>query len=205
MLEYVILGGGLAFAAGVQPGPLQAFLFSQVVEKGWRRTLPASFSPLLSDGPIALLVLLLLRNVPPGMARVLHAAGGVLLLYLASATFRSWRRHAEAAPAGRRPAPRTLFQAALVNILNPNPYIGWSLVLGPSTLEAWAKGPANAVALIASFYGVMVVTLAATIVLFGTSSALGARGRRAILLVSAITLAALGVYQLVAALRPGSH
>jgi len=201
MLEYIILGGGLAFAAGVQPGPLQAFLFSQVAEKGWKRTLPASFAPLLSDGPIALLVLLVLKNLPRDMARVLHVAGGVLLLYLAWASFRSWRRQMEDAPPSTVSAPRTLFQAALVNILNPNPYLGWSLVLGPSALEAWGKGPANAVALVVAFYGTMVVTLAATIVLFGTTRAIGPRGRRAILLASAITLAVLGVYQLAAAVR----
>jgi threonine/homoserine/homoserine lactone efflux protein len=202
MLEYIVLGAGFAFAAGVQPGPLQAFLFSQVAEKGWKRTLPASFAPILSDGPIALLVLLILKNLPPSMARVLHAAGGLLLLYFAWGSFRTWRRQRADRPVSTASAPRTLFQAALVNILNPNPYLGWSLVLGPSTLEAWGKGPSNAVALIAAFYGTMVVTLAATIVLFGTTRGLGPRGRRAILLASVVTLALLGVYQLAVALRP---
>jgi threonine/homoserine/homoserine lactone efflux protein len=201
MLEYIVLGGGMAFAAGVQPGPLQAFLFSQVAEKGWKRTLPASFAPILSDGPIALLVLLVLKSLPHEMARVLHAAGGILLLYLAWKSFRSWRRQRQDLPSKTVSPPRTLFQAALVNILNPNPYLGWSLVLGPSAIEAWGKGPANAVALIVAFYGTMVATLAATIVIFGASGSFGPRGRRLMLFASAITLAVLGAYQIVAALR----
>lgn len=58
MLPYLMLGGGLAFAAVLQPGPLQAFLLSRTIAHGWKRTLPAALSPVLSDLPIALLVLL---------------------------------------------------------------------------------------------------------------------------------------------------
>jgi hypothetical protein len=46
----------------------------------------------------------------------------------------------------------------------------------------------------------MVIMLAATILLFGTTSFLGPRGRRALILVSAITLALLGLYRLVTGL-----
>ena len=52
MLLYLILGFALAFAAAVQPGPIQAYLVTQALSHGWRRTLPAAFSPLVSDGPI---------------------------------------------------------------------------------------------------------------------------------------------------------
>jgi len=80
MLENLVLGGGFAFAAAVQPGPLQAYLLSQVAARGWRRTLPAALAPLLSDGPIALLVLLVLGRLSVGAQQALRAAGGVLLL-----------------------------------------------------------------------------------------------------------------------------
>jgi hypothetical protein len=89
-----------------------------------------------------------------------------------------------------------------VNFLNPGPYLGWSLVLGPAVLKAWSRGPAPAVALVVAFYGTMVTMLAVTIILFGATRFLGPRGQRALLLASAATLAALGVYRLVAALRP---
>ena len=200
MLELVLFGGGFAFAAAVQPGPLQAFLLSQVAEKGWRHTLPAALSPLLSDGPIALLVLLVLGRLPEGMGRVLQAAGGVLLLYLAFASYRSWRRLDGSSPPGSGATPRTLLQATAVNILNPNPYLGWSLVLGPAVLAAWRQSPAHAVVLIAAFYLTMVTSLAAIIVLLGTTRFLGPRGRRTLVLLSAIALAALGVWQLASGL-----
>ena len=64
LLRDLLIGAGFAFGAAVQPGPLQAFLLSRVATAGWRRALPACFSPLLSDIPIALLALLVLGRLP---------------------------------------------------------------------------------------------------------------------------------------------
>ncbi len=196
MTEYLLIGVGFSFAAAVQPGPLQAFLLSSTAAHGWRRTLPAACSPLLSDGPVILLALLLLRNVPAGFAGAVQAAGGVLLLYLAALTVREWRglRASRALDSGS--APRTLLQAAAVNLLNPNPYLAWSLVLGPLLMRAWRSSPAHAVTMLVAFYATMVASLAAIIVVFGTVRSLGPRIVGALLLVSAATLLALGAYQL---------
>lgn len=198
MIEPLLLGSGFAFAAAVQPGPLQAFLLSQVAARGWRRTLPAAFAPVVSDGPIALLALLVLGRLGPGVQLGLRGAGGVLLLVLAWGATRQAR--SPSPPPGEGKVPRTLLAATLVNVLNPNPYLGWTLVLGPALLAAWKRAPAEGVALVAAFYGTMVVALAATIVLFGTSRLLGARGRFLLELGSALTLAGLGVYQLAVSL-----
>jgi threonine/homoserine/homoserine lactone efflux protein len=194
MLNALLLGGGFAFAAALQPGPLQGFLVSRVAATGWRRTLPACLAPLISDGPIALVVLLVLDRLPPAFLQLLRAAGGLLLLYLAWVAFRQWRQPAEAAAGAS--APRTLFQATLVNLLNPNPYLGWALVLGPATLAAWHRAPAAAVALLAAFYGTMVVMLAAFILAVGTAHRLGPRAERALVALSALVLAGLGIYLL---------
>ncbi len=198
MLEYLLFGAGFAFAAAVQPGPLQAFLVSRVAATGWRRTLPAALAPLLSDGPIALLALLVLRELSPFAQGVLRAAGGMLLLYLAWVAYRQWREPGQAQVTGS--APRTFLEAALVNLLNPHPYIGWTLVLGPSVIAAWNERGAYAVTLVVAFYATLVLTLAAFILLAGTARFLGARGQRALVGVSAVVLAGLGVYLLVVAL-----
>jgi threonine/homoserine/homoserine lactone efflux protein len=201
LLEYILFGSGYAFAAGVQPGPLQAFLLSRVAEIGWRRALPATLAPLVSDGPIALLVLLVLKRLPEGMSWFLQAAGGLLLLYLAVSAFRQWRKQYGGVSDSGIPAARTILQAAAVNILNPNPYLGWSLVLGPKALSAWVLNPGYAAALIVAFYATMTATLALTIVFFGATRFLGHRGRRTLLFLSAVTLAALGLYQFLSVLR----
>lgn len=198
LVENVLLGSGLAFAAAVQPGPLQAFLVSRVVASGWRHTLPACVAPLLSDGPIALLALLAVGRVPPTAQHVLRASGGLLLLYLAARAFRQWREPTSSPPAS---APRTLFEAVLVNLLNPNPYLGWALVLGPAVLAAWRRNPGWALGFVLSFYATMLVTLAGFVFLLGTTRFLEPGRRRALVGASALLLAALGFVLLVAGLR----
>jgi threonine/homoserine/homoserine lactone efflux protein len=200
MLESILLGCGFAFVAAVQPGPLQAFLLSSVAQKGWKRTLPASMSPLLSDGPIALLVLFLLNRISKEMYGILQAAGGFLLLYFAWAGYQQWKQFETTELNTHKTMPRTFLQAAMVNILNPNPYLGWSLVLGPAILTAWHQHPLNAVVLIIAFYSTMLIVLACIIFLFGATRLLSLKGRRVLILVSAVLLAGMGVYQLVASI-----
>jgi threonine/homoserine/homoserine lactone efflux protein len=200
MLKYLLIGSSFAFAAAAQPGPLQAFLLARVASGGWRRTLPAALAPLISDGPIALLVLLILRRLPSGIEQLLKLAGGVVLLYFAVTAFIEWRRTNDPAAQKPRSAPRTLLQAVAVNLVNPGPYLGWSLVLGPLALEAWQQAPSHAVGLVTAFYVTMVVSLALFILALGTTSFLGPRSRRSLLLLSAFALAAIAIYQLVTAM-----
>lgn len=200
MLEYILLGGGLAFAATVQPGPLQAFFLSSVAQRGWKRTLPAALAPVLSDGPIAVLILLVINRVPALMSILLRTAGGLLLLYLGWGSYKTWRagESADSLPEERQPS--TLLQAAAINLLNPNPYLGWSLVLGPAVVEAWNEMPLYGIALLIAFYTTLILGNAIIIILLGTSAFLTSRARHTLILVSAITLAALGAYQLTVSL-----
>lgn len=201
VIEYVLTGFLFAFAAVIQPGPLQAFLLAQVAERGWRATLPASLSPLLSDGPIAMVALLVISRVPPSALGALRIAGGVFLLYLAWGTLRASRSSPGAAVDAEAAPPRSLLKATFVNLLNPNPYLSWSLVLGPAVVSAWNASPRNGLALLIAFYATIVAGLAATILLFGTTKFLGGRLQRGLMIVSAIALAALGVWQFVVVVR----
>ena len=197
LLGSIGLGAGLAFGAAIQPGPLQAFLLSRVAASGPRRTLPAVLAPLLSDGPIALVAVVLVGRIPPAAQQLLQAAGGLLLLHFAWSAARQWR--CGSVEAARVDAPRTILQAALVNLLNPNPYLAWALVLGPAVVAAWNRHPADALGFVLAFYGTMVVTLASFVLLAGTAGALDARARRLLLGLSALLLAALGALLLVLA------
>jgi threonine/homoserine/homoserine lactone efflux protein len=60
MWLYILQGIGYGFAAGAQPGPLQTYIISQTLLRGWSRTLPAALAPLISDGPIITICLLVL-------------------------------------------------------------------------------------------------------------------------------------------------
>src|SRR5512143_741063 len=91
MWLYIIQGIGYGFAAAAQPGPFQTYLISQTLTKGWQRTLPACLAPLLSDGPIIALCLLVLTQVPAWLQRFLYIAGGLFIIYLAYSAFKSWK------------------------------------------------------------------------------------------------------------------
>jgi threonine/homoserine/homoserine lactone efflux protein len=194
MLFYLTIGVTYAFAATVQPGPFQAYLISSTMTNGLRHTLPAVFSPILSDIPIACLVLLVLTRVPTLFAQILQFAGGLFLLYLAVGAFKAYHNYQHALPAQSAGVRQTVLKAALVNLLNPNPYLGWALVIGPLFLKAWRQTPVYGITLIAVFYFTMVVATAVILVLLAGARSLGPRVARILVGVSALALASFGLY-----------
>ena len=194
MTNYFIFGITYAFACVVQPGPFQAFLFSQSIINGWRKTIPLVFAPLLSDLPVILLVLLVLTNVPHLVLQVLQIVGGLFLLYLAINAFKSWRTYI---PNVKQDVPQlNILKAVLVNLLNPNPYIAWSLVMGPILIESWSKSPANGIVLLTGFYGSMIIYSTWLIGLFAAARNFGPRIIKISIGISVIAFAAFGFYQI---------
>jgi hypothetical protein len=89
-----------------------------------------------------------------------------------------------------------VLRAAMMNALSPGPYIYWGLVTGPILLTGWRESPMNGLGFLISFYMTIVLSLAGIIMVFGTARLLGPKVNRILVLVSAITLACLGLYQL---------
>src|SRR6266498_1014647 len=159
MWLYIIQGVGYGFAAAVQPGPFQTYLISQTLTKGWKRTLPPALAPLVSDGPIIALCLLVLSQVPIWLQRFLYIAGGLFILYLAYGAYKSWRNFDTNIPSTETGTQRSVFKAALINLLNPNPYLYWTLVTGPVLLAGWRESPVLGLGFIAGFYATMILSL----------------------------------------------
>jgi threonine/homoserine/homoserine lactone efflux protein len=196
MWLYLFQGVGYGLAAASQPGPLQTYLVSQSVTCGWRRTLPAALAPLLSDGPIVTLCLLALSQMPAWLERFLYIAGGSFVLYLAYGTYKSWKNFEMQVPQTESMSSQSVFKAALTNILNPNPYIYWSLVTGPILIKGWRETPANGIGFLAGFYLTMISSLAGLILVFSLSSRFGPKFSRTLLGISALALLCFGLYQL---------
>jgi len=196
MLAYLIQGIGYGFAAAVQPGPFQTYLISQTLSKGWRLTLPAALAPLISDGPIIVVTLVVLSQVPVWFQRFLYIAGGLFILYLAYSAFVAWRNYDKSGVVTDSSGRQSVVKAAMMVALSPGPYIYWSLVTGPILLTGWREAPANGLGFLVSFYATIVLSLGGIIVMFGTARQLGPKVNRALLGVSAITLVCFGLYQL---------
>lgn len=196
MWPYLLQGVGFGLAAAAQPGPFQTYLISQTLTKGWRRALPAALAPLVSDGPIIVLCLLVLSQVPAWLERILYLAGGLFILYLAYGAYRSWRDFDPALPAPEMGNQHSVFKAALMNALSPGPYIYWTLVTGPILLRGWRETPLNGIGFLAGFYVILVASLAGIVLMFGMAQKLGPAFNRTLVGLSALALFFFGLYQL---------
>jgi len=192
---FLFTAATIGFSAGVTPGPLQAILLSYAIQGGWKKALPAAFAPLVSDGPVILVVLLALNHVPDSFLRILQIGGALFLLYLAWDSFRAFRNYRAVEETEETKGLQTLLKATVLNVLAPGPWLFWSLINGPNLLQAWAVSPWWGIAYLVSFYGVFILTNIVLIALFSAARRMGEQVRKALLLVSAIALAGFAVYQ----------
>ena len=77
----LFLSQGIFFGlyGALLPGPFQAFLLSQILRNGWKRTLRLALIPLFSDVPVIFLFLLILSQVPGWFINLLQISGGSFL------------------------------------------------------------------------------------------------------------------------------
>lgn len=197
MFLYLLQGLGYGGAAAAQPGPFQAYLLSQTLKNGLRSTLVAALAPLMSDGPIVLLVLLVLTQMPDWFVAALRFGGGFFLLFLAYKTYRSAREMMGTAVA-ELPAPKkqSIREAALMNMLSPNAYLFWSTIAGPIFLEGWRQAPSHGLAFMLGFYGALIGGFMSFVVLFGILGQASPRLNRVLGFVSTVALFGFGLYQI---------
>jgi len=196
MWLYILQGIGFGFAAAAQPGPFQTYLISQALTKGWKRTLPAALAPLISDGPIIALSLLVLSQVPLWLQRFLYVGGGLFILYLAYSAYKTWKNFDPDIPYIEKESQQSVFKAAFINLLNPNPYIVWSLVTGPILLTGWRQTPVYGLGFLAGFYLAMILSFSVIVIVFSSARQLGRKVNHALLGISAIALFCFGLLQL---------
>lgn len=195
MWIYLLQGVGFGLAAASQPGPFQTYLISQSLTNGWRRTLPAALAPLISDGPIIAVCLLVLSQVPAGMEKVLYAFSGMFILYLAFGSYKSWKRYNSTVKT-ENTNKQSIWKAALMNSLSPGPYMFWTLVTGPILVAGWRESSAYGLGFLGGFYASIVTVLAGIILIFGLASKLGPRVNHWMLGISTIALLLFGIFQI---------
>ena len=150
-MELTLLGIGLGLAAGASPGPLSALLVAVSVDRGFPAGARVAVAPLLSDAPIVVLSLLLLKDLPVAFLGGLTLLGGLFVGYLGAQSL--WRED-RAAPTEATPPPATkdLWQGAVVNFLNPHPWIFWMSVGAPTLVSGWRQDPLDAIGYLLGFY-----------------------------------------------------
>jgi len=148
VLTFLALGAGIGFVAGISPGPLLTLVVTETLRAGWPRGAAIAAGPLLADGPIIVLAVVLLAQLPPGAETALSLGGGLFLLYLAATTAWQSRRVRLPRPTGRALGGGFL-KGLLTRALSPNPYLFWLLVGAPTLRQAdgW-----SAVAFLCGYY-----------------------------------------------------
>ncbi len=192
MLNLISQGISLGFSAGAMPGPLQSYLISQTLANGWRKSIIVIFSPLITDGPIILLAVVLLKQLPPELIRLIQVIGGLYLLWIA---YGAWRRFRSGVTLDATPQPqtRTLSQGLMMNWLSPGPYIFWGTINGPLLIGAAQLSIWHGVAFMLSFYGTFLGILALYVMVFDRLRRLDHRFTRVIFLVTLAVLIVFGI------------
>src|ERR687885_273974 len=140
MLTFLALGAGMGAVSGISPGPVLTMVVLETRRGGWLRGAAVAAGPLLADGPIVLLALSVLAQLPPGFVPAISILGGVFLVYLAVTVGLNGRR--AVLPRGRRVSARGGFLTGLLaRGLSPNPYLFWFLVGGPTLMQAQDRYP----------------------------------------------------------------
>jgi threonine/homoserine/homoserine lactone efflux protein len=162
-MHTLLLGLSLGLSAGFSPGPLMTLVVTTSLQDGFWHGLRVAAAPFVSDLPIILLSVFVLHLLPPWTLAIVGVAGGSYVVYLGWETIRS-AKHANLAAIARSADPaavpdqgwRDLRRGAVVNALNPHPYIFWATVGGPTLIAAFNQSLLQGVLFLVSFYVMLV-------------------------------------------------
>lgn len=194
-LAYLMKAVALGFSAAAMPGASQAYLINQATRHGWQSAAIVSLAPLVADGPIVVVAVLVLSVLPTWAMPLLQILGACFIFYLAYSAIPGLL--ARESDVNLRKIPPSLLAAVTINLLNPVVYLYWSTVSGPIFVQGWRVSPGWGLGFLACFYGVMVLTSNGIILLVCGLQQIGSRVRFGLQVVSTVLLVVVGVVQLV--------
>ena len=184
-----LFGLTIGWAAGISPGPLNLLVVQSALRSGAAAGAMVAIAPLVTDAPIVALSLLVASTVPEGVLTALSTAGGLYLVWLGVAEWRSAGEAViEAVPGSH------LRRGVVANVLSPHPWLFWLTVGGPTTVKAWERTPGAAVGFVVAFFVVLVgVKVVIAVVVARAGRRLSDRRQRIAGKVGGVALVAVGV------------
>lgn len=143
----------LGLSGGLSPGPLLTLVIAETLRHGVQAGMRVALAPLLTDLPIILATVVLLRPLADQRLplALLNCGGGLYLAWLGVQSLQFQGADLEpAAPVG------ALRRGVIANFLNPSPYLFWLVVGAPTVLESLRQGWTVAAAFIVAFYTLLV-------------------------------------------------
>jgi threonine/homoserine/homoserine lactone efflux protein len=191
MFEFFIAAAVFGLSGGLSPGPLLALVVAETLARGRSAGLAVSMSPLITDGPVIAVAVLLLgriENSDPALG-IISIAGGALLTTYGIAGFRGAELKVEESEVERK-VWASLGKGVSVNFLNPNPYLFWLTIGTPILLRAHESSWFLAISFLVIFYLALVGSKCVLTILVARSRAV-LRGRAYILVNRILSIALL--------------
>lgn len=150
LLSALFVGVMFGLSAGFAPGPLLTLVITQTLRHNTKEGVKVAAVPIITDVPIILVsfyILNELSNRGPILG-VIAAVGGLYVLYLAYETIKIGPVKVDTPQI----QPKSLRKGAVVNALNPHPYLFWATVGVPFILKVQQSNSIYPWLFIFSFY-----------------------------------------------------
>ena len=200
MLTALFTGLSIGLGSGVAPGPLTGLAISTTLRSGLRSGLQIAIAPLISDSIIIFLSLTLVSQLPETTITALGIIGAIVVAAFGVEVLLSARRmrndevdmaSKETSKLQRLPIAA---QGALINFVNPAPWIFWITAGSTILIGFWGESPNQAILFLVAFYLTLVgAKVAIVLALAATRHRMSARTYRSILTASGILLLATAV------------
>lgn len=153
MVEFLLAATVFGLSGGLSPGPLLALVVAETLARGRGAGLAVAAAPLITDGPIIALAILLLGRIggsEPALG-IVSISGGLVLIFFAVAGLRGPGEGIDEVESQRR-VWASLGKGVVVNLLNPSPYLFWLTIGAPMLLRAHRASWSGSVAFLLVFY-----------------------------------------------------
>jgi threonine/homoserine/homoserine lactone efflux protein len=195
MLTALFAGLSIGLGSGVAPGPLTGLAISTTLRSGLGSGLRIAVAPLISDSIIIALSLTLVSQLPDGAITALGIVGAIVVAAFGIEIL--WSAHKMRNTELDMGSQKTtklmklpvIAQGALLNFLNPAPWIFWITAGSTILIAFWRENPAQAIVFLFTFYLALVGAKVAIVVTLAASRhRMNARTYRLILTASGILL-----------------
>ena len=146
----------MGLGEGLKPGPLNTLVISETLQHNWKAGMKVSLSPLITDAPIITISAFL-------WSQATSLSGVESALYLAGAAFLSWlgidglrSASPDYSDIEKTDAEHSLRRGIITNLLNPNPWMFWTLAGAPFMVAAWNQSAWMPFAFVIPFLTVLI-------------------------------------------------
>ena len=135
LLSFLAVGVTFGLAGGLAPGPITALVIGQTLRYGRNEGVKVALAPVITDGPLIILVMTVLSSVRDitAVAGLISLVGSLVLMHLAWDTFQAGQRGMD----GHTEEAGSIRKAVLTNLTNPHPYVFWFTIGGPMAVKSY--------------------------------------------------------------------